>query len=544
MPDIRLSLWSISAIILCFTLLSHGLILANDGTYWDGWMLRGWQQQKDFTSMRTFYSHVGMPFFYYFHRFFASLPQPNFYYKVLSFISLYLSFFLVYLICQKSGFLTSMESLYITVLMICYPGQQMVVEPCVIAQYIFPLPFFFLACLLGLYAEVAATDAQWLMRTIVMFLFLISFNMNSLLVYYFGFLLLLLMCHIRTFGFSLSGTSQYIISHSYYLAFPFIFWLLKEKFTPRKDFYANYNRIHVNLFKIYSGVIQLFRTGAGGVWIQALQIFIKKPRRLAFVLSFGLMLAVLSNRFILLEPMPLIKSGTLLFFGFILLIFGSISYILVGQPFGNHGWATKNNALLALPLALIIFGGFNLFLKPIFITFFLFIIITTSVIYLNYVHLCLIALWVKNKSLLFNLGKIPSEQRFSIFSVCDQHPFQGASEGHPEHDIAYLVYMFEFLWKDVTRIGIYESIPRSVAYTPQEIKQMIHKSTIDYALQHIDPYGKQAQLIIKQGKLDLNEVKTAVRYIIIRCFYKNRNDHFLSGTTQIELIPLHAHVSR
>ena len=35
-----------------------------------------------------------------------------------------------------------------------------------------------------------------------------------------------------------------------YLLIPFIFWIIKEKYTPRHGYYLNYNRIQINLIKI------------------------------------------------------------------------------------------------------------------------------------------------------------------------------------------------------------------------------------------------------------------------------------------------------
>ncbi len=48
-------------LILGYGFLTHGIILFNDGLYWDGWMLDVWQQHKDENSMRRFFSEVGMP---------------------------------------------------------------------------------------------------------------------------------------------------------------------------------------------------------------------------------------------------------------------------------------------------------------------------------------------------------------------------------------------------------------------------------------------------------------------------------------------------
>lgn len=62
-------------ILLLFTLAVHGIILLNDGPYWDGWMIDSWQRRKDWGALKKIFSEVGMPPQYYLHKFIAlALP--------------------------------------------------------------------------------------------------------------------------------------------------------------------------------------------------------------------------------------------------------------------------------------------------------------------------------------------------------------------------------------------------------------------------------------------------------------------------------------
>jgi hypothetical protein len=193
-----------------------------------------------------------------------------------------------------------------------------------------------------------------------------------------------------------------------------------------------------------------------------------------------------------------------------------------------------------LPLSLILFGASNLVFKPSVVAPFLGALLIAFIIYLNCIYLCWIALWAKYRSMLFNLGNIPSARNISIFGVCDQHPIGRSYDIHPEHDrinsIVYFVYMFESLWRDVTRLGISEVMPRTTSYTPQEVLEAIHKTTLDYALNDVDTFGEQAHLIVTQGKQDLSEVQTALLYLVHRFFIRDKMEHFLSEVTQLEFI--------
>ena len=81
---------------------------------------------------------------------------------------------------------------------------------------------------------------------------------------------------------------------------------------------------------------------------------------------------------------------------------------------------------------------------------------------------------------------------------------------------------------DYTISTAYENYPKDV----------IDKTTIDYALQKIDPTGKQAQVILSQGNHGLSEVQIAVQYIKYRIFKRDKLKDFLSGITKLEFIPL------
>ena len=75
-------------LILGYGILTHGIIVFNDGLYWDGWLVDVWQQNKDWNSMRRFYSEVGMPILYFEHRILGHFPWRQLAYRAISLISI------------------------------------------------------------------------------------------------------------------------------------------------------------------------------------------------------------------------------------------------------------------------------------------------------------------------------------------------------------------------------------------------------------------------------------------------------------------------
>ena len=75
-------------LILGYGILTHGIILLNDGLYWDGWVVDFWQQNGDKNSMRRFYSEVGMPNLYFEHWILGRFPKRQTAYRVISLVSI------------------------------------------------------------------------------------------------------------------------------------------------------------------------------------------------------------------------------------------------------------------------------------------------------------------------------------------------------------------------------------------------------------------------------------------------------------------------
>jgi hypothetical protein len=48
-------------LIILVALLAHGLVLLNDGVYWDGWVFSGLQADGDWDTVRDYWQGYGVP---------------------------------------------------------------------------------------------------------------------------------------------------------------------------------------------------------------------------------------------------------------------------------------------------------------------------------------------------------------------------------------------------------------------------------------------------------------------------------------------------
>ena len=511
-------------ILFVFTIVAHGIILFYDGLCWDGWIVDSWQRRRDWKTMKKFYLEVGMPLLYYQHRIIGNFPNKILFYRIIAFTSTYVSALAIYFISTHLGFMNNTQALFLSILYLTYTGYHMNIDNIVGLQYTFPTCLFYCSVFISLISDGFLGYEHWGIRVVSIIIFTISFNMNSLLVYYFGFLVLKSILFFKYSSLSLHGVYEFSLHNFDYIILPFIFWFFKERLAPRCGQYSSYNRIRLNFGKILKSYISLFRFGFEGSITNPI-FFIFNKRYIWIPLFMTLFIYLLPyNRDEVIDNLN-IDAGIILY-GVILLVLAGLPYILVNQPFCLDGWGTKNSALLHLPVALIILGLIHIVFPAQSMGYIVMFIAIVFSIYINMKYMHFIAVYVKNRSWLYHLSKYPGSSRISIYQIVDNHFLRGDSDPHNEHKSAYLVYMFEWLWGDVKRFGIPELKIRNLPYTEIEIKKEIDATTLNYALDAIDIAGLQARVTIKSGNID-SYFYIARTYIVATIFHDHDKLNYL-----------------
>jgi hypothetical protein len=514
-------------IIVCLSLTIHGCLVFNDGLYWDDWMIDSWQRNKNWKAMKRFFAEVGMPILYYQHRLMSYFPHRILAYKSLAVISTTISAVCVYIISVNFELLTPSNALILSMLYISYTGAHMVVGTVVALQYTFPTSLFYCAILTSMISDVSAGYGHLLLRILGLALFLISFNMNSLLVFYFGYLLLRVILFFSQSAFNATETINFVVSNIDYISLPFVFWFVKEKFTPRHGPYANYNRLSFNPLQTIWLCLSLLRNGFEGSITKPISYLFKERLFWFPIIVLCFIIFVFHVTIPVVEPLT--QPIAFVIFGFVLLFLAGLPYILVDQPFALAGWFTKNSALLHLPVALIMLGLIHSTIPSHMIMSFTLLLVVTFGLYLNTRYLYYLAVYVKNRSWLLNLYNHPESHNFCIFQVVDRHLLFD-----PEHRTAYLHYMFEWLWADQSRLGIPELSPRHASYSSTDIDIAIRHTTLGYDLNTVNIAGAQARIIIEPG-INRSPILIGIMYIVYNLFCRNRLPVLLRKVTTIKI---------
>jgi len=484
-------------LLLAFTLAAHGLILFNDGLYWDGWMIDSWQRRRAWSTMKRFFAEVGMPYQYHLHKLIARFPNRSLVYRVLVVGSTYASALAIYVTALYLG-LDRNQALILALLYLAYTGYHMNVDSIIVLQYGVPAAMFYW----GAFAAFAALDqsgaAHWGLRLASLALLWGSFSANSILVYYFGFLGLMLGSKVGFMDDFWHNAYRGLAGNLDYAVLPFLFWILKEKIAPRHGEYKSYNRIQFDPLRLARGFFNAIRSGIESAITAPLRSVIE-ANFLWIAIAAVVLTCYVSTTATAAPPLvsrPL--AAHLLAAGAVLYLLAALPYILVGRDFSPGGWNTKHHLLFHLPVSMMILGATGLLVPAGAMVPLLVFLIAVNAVHLNLVCLYYIAVAAKDRSWLYKLARIPGARANSVFYVIDEHSIQG-DHYFPQTSPAYAFYMFDWLWGERTHIGFHVRVSHRGRMSDEEIRKQMTATTLEYDMEEVDIRGSHAMLVISDG---------------------------------------------
>jgi len=529
-------------IIIFVALMTHGLLLLNDGHYVDGWLIYTELVDGDWDTLSLWLIQAGLPGHLYFYWLMDYLPGVIFKFRLVAFLSILLTAVLVYKICDESKLTSRWESLFIALISLTYPAFQASVITPITANLVFYF-LFILAVFLAVWSERVCGIARHSLRGCSVVLFFLSFSINSLLVFYFGFLFFLLVYEQRlmqwTFG---QAFLQFLTRRMDFLLLPFAFWVVKEFFFPRYGDYVDYNRFQFSPAALIVNFGSFFLSTIYGQLNDALRTMLEQP-----ALALLLLLAVcgayvtFKRNSTFFSDSPLNPSA-LITFGIVLLMLGIFPYVAVGLAPSMHGFNTRHALLVGLPMALILTGTARLMFsqgetgssKPALAVLATLVVAFSLTTMNNY--LAWQARWAKDRSIMVNLSHMSDFKRMSIFWVDDQFQFQGAPDYAP-YDWSS---MFNRVWGGESRIGLNQQFFTPAVLADRE-KFSRSWALAVYNLSDLDPAGCQAILSIKRGRLASPDAwKLALHYLFLKFLKPEEMAQFLEGITRVHVEPISA----
>jgi len=526
--------------------LSHGLLLLNDGTYWDEWLLGSYLAEGNWTEVHGWAAEAGLPAIAYFYWALKLLGLLA-YYKIIAFLLLYVSAVLVFKLCRQFNWLTPVEAVSVAVLSLVYPAYQTSIELSTFRYLFFYCLFLYAVLQLWRTARADADKPLQLTpwrRGFLLAILFFSFNLNSLLVFYFP-LLLVVFWQIKDVN-SLSWievAKTELIRKIDFIVLPFVHFAVKSIFFPAHGAYAGYNELHLNAASVATHLGNYARTALYGQIDASLTGLFAYPMAVIFILALTYLAYVRYQRAesestVRPTPIKLIPIYLLLLFGVALLLSGMFPYAAVGVSPSVSGWSTRHSLLVGLPMALLMVvmlrslwigrpvgppGGLDGRFMALLIGSALVVAFSLSTVsyYIGWQ-----ARAVKDKAIMADLADVVVLKKFSVFWINDLYPLGG--------ERLYRFYewagMFKKTWGGESRIGFQvQGYPQTAlaAY-----KSLYNKSN---NLSEFDPSGCQAGLIIKQGALQYSEQQLVWKYFQYKFFEPQKLTAFLHGVVHIHV---------
>jgi hypothetical protein len=511
------------SLILGLGFLAHGLLLLNDGIYWDDWYLHVALSRHNWPAIALL-GQRGIPTDPYLY-WIIGYGGRVFAFKLVKFVSIVLTAVLVYESGLASHRIPPAQALAIAALSLTYPGDETSVVLMTADYYVYYV-LFWLAVFLALRAEPHDRKLLWLASIVF---FLISFNLNSLLVFYFGFLIVML-------GLK-PPPRRLTVRHLILILLPFIFWSARVLLFPPRNYFSAYNRIDLNPLSLLRQ-ISFFAYFAG---FAQLNEILRQVVMLPLVAAVACIISwFVFSKFNLAEVnfgIDRHAAPRRLLFGFLLALLAIVPYASVGKaPTAVHGPNTRCELLLGVPIACIIvwavtllFNITNGLTRPAFLT--LMLVLTGFTLQRLRTYVAWEAEWARERAMIFSLAQHPEGMKFSTLWLCTD-----GLQGNP-----YFVTGIDALL--LAAWGPDSGVLIDLAWSNQELR-LRHPDEF----QHPDrvfvlPGEMPARVIEPQGTLSLcalrgwSDVEIAERYLLNRFFRPDRRPTLYQKLVAVQFHP-------
>ncbi len=528
-------------------------------TQGDRWLMN-WVTLKHFDYVNTIYSQTGRSFTGYYFGLFSHLPNLVGTLKLVGFLLCAATGLLVYAIAVRTRYATRLEALFLAVVAVTFPADKLIgglmyskSQACTCG--------FLLGVLLMLCAERRSGWRHWLFRLTALLPFLLSFLLEPLLVFYGGFLLLLLALCQRQ-----QGLPWYRIPWGYWLrrpdvlCLPIVYWMLLNLDRPHGPYYNTWHRISFIFFEygFFDRILSSYQSLGPVAFAPYVVISSFSASCLVALVAPVLLTAFVTMAAVRHIPRQEEAAGEgagaaervdtgrwfgLLAFGLMLFFLGTIVFAACGcncVPWGDD--RTRYACLAPLPLGVILVAlgravlgrgdsrlrsglsyaaglGFAVLLVAWGVTW-----------WDNY--LSLEAVQIRDDAVFSKLHASAEVRDCSFYCVLNQYPIQRTIDD---------LNTWEWTYEETGR----SREPRSIAWmafpgcrplTEKEARDYLWISTIPYALTTVDPAGKEGLVVIRKGP-DNRFPLSVLNYLCLKHFRPGSVGAFLEGAVAVEFVP-------
>lgn len=538
-------------------LLAHGIVAFTDYILWDGyWYYAELAPGVGAPGMKRLFSEIGRPLDYYFlmpFTVFTGAVAP----KITSLVAWILIPIPLMIALREGGKFPAGLAFAVALVSAVLPVFDVLGEIALFMN-VFALLVFWcgMAVLVHLPRKRGVCGFVW--RIAAILLLLLAFNLNSLLVFFYGLVAFLFACRlflspksdVLTYGFSL------VRRFADFAVLPVVFWTVKSVLTPVHGYYVGHNMPVFSVERAVSGVSSLvaFVLGEGVEFFSAGVVLVVA---LVAALVYATGLGALGER--ATKDLRFTAAALIaLFGGVVLLLAAAFPYAVVDQPLASFGWISRNCILTPLPLALILCGLFlvlnQLFLshRPRAWTVPIVLIVVLGIFVSNRNYIQWQALGAKQDSVslkmrsALEISKAAVVQMRDYFMIPDTIYYYAPivwtyiNAGNKTNPETFVFEMAQSIphQETTTETGETRIVFPQVPVTSELLGQMIEQTTMPYMLRSVPLSGPQIMFIVQQGKLGSDGVSLGAKYLWLKWFNPDGLPEFLDQVTETHVLEL------
>jgi hypothetical protein len=323
-------------IVIGLYVAAHGLMLLNNGLYWDDWVVFGFP----LASISDLYREYGLPFFGYYHHALDSLGIPA--YRILVFLSYLISAVCLYAILGKIREIDRKTALVLVLFFVLFPSNSARISIMASRTSVCYALFFIGFWLVSVYLDKRVLT----LRVASLILLFASFLTHSFLVLYVV-VLIYIAYHEKSELRSLRALPAFLLRYLDFFLLPIIFWVLKLIFFEPYGQYRGYNRI--TLDSAIQGLSFIDNAFYGGFIEPLVESFRISP---IFIIPAAIMALLGARLMARINTQP--SSGSsrysvwFMLLGIVLFVAGVFPYLAVGKVPSPYDWDSRHQLLTPL----------------------------------------------------------------------------------------------------------------------------------------------------------------------------------------------------
>lgn len=529
---------------------ANGLLLLTDHSVWDGLLYLqayGWPGGRQ--TMWQLFNEAGRPLDYFSYLLAFETGHPVFVSKALGVSAWTACGILCQRVLQKAGGLGIAESTLVAALSVSLPVFD-VLGDFSMWMHTTSLLFFWIAAALLVGLPGRKGLPHGLQRSTALLLFFVSFNLNSLLVFFYALAasLAVLRWEPRRTAVQLRSASKLVLRHADFAVLPVGFWILKSLLTPTSGHYADYNKPALSLPVVWESIPAFFEQ----FLIPEVVFVLVSPW---FALAAVVAAAVLGSR----RAVAASSSGGRLLLAGAMLLAGAVApYFLVGQFLGSHGWWSRNAILTGPPLGMLIVG-FSILATRLFQKRFGAVwailplaLLILGVVASNRAILRLQGLGAKHEAVRLALQREIADAGPAVVQLRDYFPLPGTVDFYPP-----------VIWSSLAareglppRTIVFDTIPLAphqesvdgngrlqvnMPYLPMDgigVDQLAEGTTIPDYFQKTPREGPQILVVVREGSLGDNAVDLGWSHLLFKWLEPEKRPDFFRNLVEVVSSPL------